>query len=433
MKFRIPKQTDRMLLEALIAIKNEIGNQRPIYIEVLPTQHGSSIKLPDAKPEEQKDVQVVLNVESQVMPWLQLRDKTNNHSLISINRQPDQITDQLNVIDDSNWVHQVNEAERTPLLAKLVALARKHFRVDDTEAALNSTADSEWSRYRDAQQVILGSLEETQRAIVLEYNKRVLEADAATKQRLDQSELELKAKYDALEKSLNDSFETKAASIAARESEIETREKSFNTREARYVARQEQQNQIKQIQGWLEGWSLTKGTRAKRLPVYISCWIGMIASGGFAIYYSLQSVDLLHSLGPNLTNLAWWQWALLSLRSIVPLATFIAIAVFLIRWSAAWARQHAEEEFRNRARVLDIGRTAWLIEAVRDAQDNQKELPPQLLQDLARNLFAYPATSDANELQPHNISDILLQGLSSVRVKSPDGTELEARRRRLLP
>ena len=91
-------------------------------------------------------------------------------------------------------------------------------------------------------------------------------------------------------------------------------------------------------------------------------------------------------------------------------------------------RQHADEEFRNRARVLDIGRAAWLLEAVRDAQDNNKELPPDLVKELSRNLFTFSAGSDANELYPEAISEVLMQGLSSIRVKSHDGTEIEAKR-----
>ena len=79
------------------------------------------------------------------------------------------------------------------------------------------------------------------------------------------------------------------------------------------------------------------------------------------------------------------------------------------------------------ARILDIGRTSWLLEAVRDAQDNNKELPPDLVKELSRNLFAY-STTDVSDLHPQAVSDILLQGLNSLRVKTADGSEIEAKR-----
>jgi aryl carrier-like protein len=117
----------------------------------------------------------------------------------------------------------------------------------------------------------------------------------------------------------------------------------------------------------------------------------------------------------------------LALRAIIPLAAFVTFVIYFIRWSSEWARQHADEEFRNRTRVPDIGRSAWLLEAVRDAQENQKEIPVDLLKDLLRNLFAYTAPADVADLHPQAVTDLIMQGLASLRVKTPDGTEVEAR------
>lgn len=120
---------------------------------------------------------------------------------------------------------------------------------------------------------------------------------------------------------------------------------------------------------------------------------------------------------------------MLSLKTIGPLAAFVSFLVFMIRWASAWARQHAEEEFRNRARILDIGRASWLLEAVRDAQDNDRELPNDLLKELARNLFSYNTISEGTDVKPNLVGDMVWQGLSSVRMKSPDGSEIEVARK----
>ena len=79
------------------------------------------------------------------------------------------------------------------------------------------------------------------------------------------------------------------------------------------------------------------------------------------------------------------------------------------------------------ARVLDIGRSTWLLEAVRDAQDKQQQLPPDLLKELSRNLFASTSSADG-DVHPQAITDLLTQGLQSIRVKTAEGSEVEATR-----
>ena len=151
-------------------------------------------------------------------------------------------------------------------------------------------------------------------------------------------------------------------------------------------------------------------------------------SGIFAAWYSYENIQVLRVAEADLRSVAWWQWVLLSLRTILPLAACITFIIYFIRWSSEWARQHSDEEFRNRARVLDIGRSAWLLEAVKDAQDNQREIPPELLKELSHNLFAYAPPADVSNLHPQAITDLIMQGLASLRVKTADGTEVEAKR-----
>jgi hypothetical protein len=240
----------------------------------------------------------------------------------------------------------------------------------------------------------------------------------------------LEAKQRVTQEQLLQEHKAKLDALALREATIEDREKRFNTKEARYVARSEQQSQIEQIKGWLEKWSLTKETRAKRYVVAAAYVVGALVTGAFAVRFSEQSMGVLQAAEADLSKIAWWEWIFLSMRSLLPLAACITFIIYFIRWSSEWARQHAEEEFRNRTRVLDIGRSAWLLEAVRDAQDNDRELPPELLAELSRNLFTYVSPIDPSDLHPHAVTDLIMQGLSSLRVKTPDGTEVAATRRR---
>jgi hypothetical protein len=343
-----------------------------------------------------------------------------------LNRQPGTLTDTINVAKDVNWINQLPEETRGQIVVKLTSAARRHFKAVDAEASLTGGSDSAWKRYRDSQQIILNSLEETGKNLLQEFVHQSTEAQRAARSQYDHLETELRTKYEVLEAKLTEEYNGKVSALDTREQEITEREKSFDTKEGRYVSRKGQQDQIEQIKGWLEGWSLTHGTTSKRRTVTASYLVAIILTASLVIFFNWEAWDILKA--KDFSTVAWWQWVLLALKSTLPLALCATLVIYFIRWSAAWARQHAEEEFRNRARLLDIGRTAWLIEAVRDAQDNDKQLPDELLKDLSRNLFAAAPLSDGGDINPQSISDMVLHGLSSIRVKAADGSEFEAAR-----
>jgi hypothetical protein len=180
------------------------------------------------------------------------------------------------------------------------------------------------------------------------------------------------------------------------------------------------------VKTWLENWTLTKGTARKRWPIAVAYVFGILATGCLSAYSVYHNYDLLKSAA-DIAKLQWWQWVAITLKAAIPLAAFSTFLIYFIRWSSAWARQHAEEEFRNRALLIDIGRSSWLLEAVRDAQQRNKEIPTELLHELSRNLFAFSSSPDT-DIHPEAISDTLLHGLSSLRLKTPDGSEIEASR-----
>jgi len=387
--------------------------------------HGTQFDLPDGDPTQNVAISYILAEDSEIMPWLRLRDAGTNQTVLHLTRTFDQLTDKVELMNDQNWINQLPQDAKGPISVKLISLARKHLRVSDVEASFSGGADSDWTRYRDSQQAILNSLEETQRNILVDYAKKSAAAEVVNQEKLNSLESELRSSYKAAEAKLSQEHDALLGKLADREAALTTLEQSFNTKEARYVARKGQEDQINQIKGWLEGWSLTPGTEAKRWPVLASYAAGIVLTGALAVLFSYQNVEIL--TGKDLTQVLWWQWGLLSLKSIFPAAAFTTFVVYFIRWTSSWARQHSEEEFRNRARILDIGRTSWLLEAVRDAQDNGKELPPDLIKELSRNLFAY-APPDIADIHPQAVTDLIMQGLSSLRVKIPDGTEVEAKR-----
>lgn len=373
----------------------------------------------------------VLRENSQIMPRLRLVGASNeNHEALLIERQRDKPTDLVQVRwhgqQEQGWLTNLDKAKKSQVYVRLCALAREHLRACDVEGSFSGTTDSEWSRYRDSQQAILNSLAETQRTAITELNRRSLEAEQAAHAKYERLEQELNAEFETFKSRYEQEHSKRMKELAERDTALKAKEESFNTREPRYVARQEQQKQIDDIKKWLNEWTLTKGTKDKRWPVTGAYVIGLFVTAAFAIWFGRQNFDLLRD--QNLASIVWWQWLLLVLKTVLPFAAFTTFLIYFIRWSSAWARQHAEEEFRNRSRLLDIGRSAWLLEAVRDAQDNNRELPTDLMKELARNLFTTSHGLDGGDLHPKALGDHLLHGLASIRVKSPDGSEVEATR-----
>jgi hypothetical protein len=151
-----------------------------------------------------------------------------------------------------------------------------------------------------------------------------------------------------------------------------------------------------------------------------------VFTGLLTAYANYHTYSLLGSTN-DIATLPWWQWILIAVKSVVHLAAFTTFMIYFLRWSTSWARQHAEEEFRNRSRLIDIGRASWLLEAVKAAQDSGKEMPADLVRELSRNLFTTAPNSD-HDLHPMAVSDVLLHGLSSLPVKAADGSEVDAKR-----
>ena len=309
---------------------------------------------------------------------------------------------------------------------RLLSATRTLLHAPDLEAALISENDSLYGQYRNAQTTVLDSLRKTAEQLILGVGQENAKADAQRAEHFNKLESALRQQLDDERKHLQGEHAMAMVAVEERAKAQSAKEAEYETKEARYVARQKQQVQITQIEKWLNDWSLTRGTRSKRWPVAAGYLVAISATGLLTYVATQHNYDLLRS-ADDLAKLQWWHWVALSAKSIFPLAAFTTFMVYFIRWLSAWAKLHSEEEFRNRTLLVDIGRSGWLLEAVRDAQDNNAPLPGELLRELSKNLFADSHSGDS-DIHPQAVSELLLQGLSSLRVKTPDGSEIEASR-----
>ncbi|MCX6937386.1 MAG: hypothetical protein NTU80_05730 [Verrucomicrobia bacterium] len=425
MIYKIPKYSDKEIAERLNRVRIKLKDIHGFKI-IANIPHIGGIELPLENPTLEPRSKFIFDLNSQVINQFNVLGENGQDTLV-ISRKTDEVTD--NATYSQGWSNS-NEGrvrERAALIhANFLSALQSELSTIDVVAAAKGSEDSAWNRYRDAQTAVINSLQHATETLIIKAAERNTELDKARAERFDKLEITLREQSEHERKTLQSTFEQKHQQLTEREKAIADREASFNTKEARYVARKKQEEQIDQVKNWLSDWRLTTGTTAKRRPIFWAYISALIITGGLTAYATYHNYQLLKS-ADDIAKLAWWNWVAITTKSFFPLAAFTTFMIYFIRWSSSWARQHADEEFRNRTRLIDIGRSGWLLEAVRDAQENKNEIPVDLLKELSRNLFSNAGSNEA-DIHPQAVSDMLLQGLSSVRVKSADGSEVEATR-----
>jgi hypothetical protein len=424
--FRIPRLNDREVIKALQKVRKNLEKVYPLNLRCeAPHIPINNVDIND-DPEKKDDLARVLAVESVVIAKFILLFQGKRHALV-VSRELDKPDDVVSLPDD--WISNGgDEAQRVVqvLLPGLIAASRKELRASDIDAVLRGHDDHEWGRFRKAQLEVINSLQQAVETILVEAANRNSALDQQRSEQYAALEVQLRKRLSDEQNKLEQDHDRKLKEIEVREKEHADKVAEFQTKEARYVSRQKQDEQIKQIQAWLEDWGLTKGTTNKRVPITLAYIAALVITGGLTAYATSHNYELLKTT-EDLAKLQWWHWLALASKAFFPLAAFTTFMVYFIRWSSAWAKQHSEEEFRNRSRLIDIGRSGWLLEAVRDAHEKNAEIPTDLLRELSRNLFSNASSSEA-DIHPSAISDVVLQGLTSLRVKTADGSEVEASR-----
>jgi hypothetical protein len=427
--YRIPKLTDRDVIVALDKIRRATESLRAFKLVVHPPQAGS-IDLAEESPEATPAVQYVLDVQSQVIGTLQLVDSASGQAVVTVRRKTTEVFDDAELPTD--WHNHLAQDFRQKSLPQLTvtlgAATQKELRCDDLRAAMGGVEDTAWNRFRELQTEVLTKLGQTSQILLVDTERHIAEIRTSEQKKADDLRAQLQRQFEADQKRLADDYAGLQKELSEREDALKKQVAHYETREAIYVARKKAEEQLEQLKGWLKDSSLTEQTVEKRGPVRLTYLATLLVTAALTAYFSHQSIEILKGAGAGLAGIPWWQWLALTLKSVLPLAAFTTFAIYFIRWESAWAKQHSDEELRTRARVVDIGRSAWLLEAVRDAKEAGKELPVELLKELSRNLFSNSAMNDSPDHHPSALSDLMMEKLSSIRVRTPDGAEVEATR-----
>lgn len=162
------------------------------------------------------------------------------------------------------------------------------------------------------------------------------------------------------------------AQLNQQESELRQRISEFDARESKFV-RRDLLAKLTELLDQFGTFSLSEDTTKKRRPVTIAVFV--MAAAFIAL-----------ALGAG-----WNYFATLDLHylpaSTAGLLGFSATMLFYLKWSDRWFREHADEELQSKRYKADMLRASWAAELAAEWAKEGKDVPPELLEVFARNLF----------------------------------------------
>jgi hypothetical protein len=223
---------------------------------------------------------------------------------------------------------------------------------------------------------------------------------------------------------LQEDFSRKEEYLTKRASELDDRESKIDASDNTSARRQIRKDLLAELQRRSENFALTSGTKRLRWPVHgVSLLI--IAGGLIGAYV----------FGARIPDLEQTNGVAYAIALAKPFGlTFAAIgtAFFYLRWLNRWFEQHAQAEFRLKQFQLDIERASWLVETALDWDSKQGSgLPKELLEGLARNLFALDDEKIDQVRHPVDELASALMGSASKVKLNLGGNEVELDARRL--
>lgn len=231
----------------------------------------------------------------------------------------------------------------------------------------------------------------------------------------------LDAEYEERKKELNQSIRERKMTLehdhnrrrdelSTREEELEKLRKDLDDRTARHARREQSRNLQKKISTRSEKFTLTRDTQRKRLPVHC------IFAGLLAVTATLIVLSQI-SPARATDGLALW---LEVIRLPIGTLGFVFTAIFYIRWTDHWFRQHADQEFRLQQLALDVDRAGYATEMLLEwHEDKDGEMPAVMVDRLTTGLFLDQTKTGQVQHPTEDITDKLLKAASSVDVDIP--------------
>ena len=267
---------------------------------------------------------------------------------------------------------------------------------------------AEFYRLREAGLSRLEAL--TQRLVKDTHDYRMrLDAESAEQKRaLDES-------FAEKSRALEATHEKRIAELKSREEDLDKIREDLDDRSARHARREQSRALQEKISARSENFTLTPSTQRKRTPVHImfGTLLGLSAA--------LIALSLLTPVTATEGAAFWLGLGRLPLGAL----GFALTAVFYIRWTDQWFRQHANQEFRLQQMALDVDRAGYATEMLMEWQEDKGgEMPAVMVDRLTAGLFTDQTAAPRVRHPSEDATAALLKAASGVRVELPGIGEL---------
>jgi hypothetical protein len=397
-EWEIERERDADLIARMKRLSVASGNPNGLVYHYQLGSGYNQLQVPFDQVESDPTLKKVLAFDAALI-WKSVLQFPQLGCALSVERPPTSSMDTL-IFDFPNHMEAGAAAK---IIGEVYTHYPRYSRMDAAEKYLGK----EVSEFFRAREISLTKLETIARDVVentekyravldLKYDEKIAQLDLALSRRREELDTEFNSKHGSL-----DELRTK----------LDERTKNLDDREskhARRALREVLQNSLKELG---KDFSLTRGTTTKRRSIHV-------------LFVLLSGLVVGHAVGT-----VWESWGLLKdwiygIRLSLSAASLIAIFYVYIRWSDAWFRQHADEEFRLKRLALDLDRASWVVETAMEwQQQNKAAIPGQLLEQLSKGLFAAGGSTSSVRHPIEDVASAAFSTASSLKVKLPGGSE----------
>ncbi len=398
--FYSPTSSDAAILSALETIAAELS------------QDAERCRVTVTIMDQYEPIPNILLSEIQSQPFAQYAKEHGGASWtsVSIDFEPLQLSvklvrDRQRGDDQIRIYYHKDPSDPAEVSRSLIAIQRQFVPLNRA-AAIERALGPEMAEFYRRREEGLSRLETLTQNLVKETHDYRMQLDAE----VAEHKRALTASFDEKNRARDAKYEERTAALEAREQDLEKLRRGLDDRSSRHARREQSRALQQKISDRSEKFTLTTSTRRKRWPVHVIFVLLLFLSGGL-IARSL--------LFPAMATEGTALWVELG-RLPLGVLGFALTAVFYIRWSDQWFRQHADQEFRLQQLALDVDRAGYATEMLLEWQEDKGgEMPAVMLDRLTAGLFTDQTTVARVRHPSEDVIAALLKASSSVRVDVP--------------
>ncbi len=223
-------------------------------------------------------------------------------------------------------------------------------------------------------------------------------------------------------RALDAEYKERSARLESREHDLNNLRRELDDRSARHARREQSRALQEKISDRSQNLTLTRSTQRKRYPVHIIFSTLLVLSAG------LITLSLVTPVTATEGAEFWIGLGRLPLGAL----GFALTAVFYIRWTDQWFRQHANQEFRLQKLALDVDRAGYATEMLLEWQEDKGgEIPAVIVDRLTTGLFTDHDPATRVRHPSEDATATVLKAASGIRVDVPGFGEVTLTGRQL--